>query len=305
MGLFAKIAERFARTIVVISGGQPTRLGGAESKSFYFFDFDDNVMCLATPIFLRNKLTGIDKAVSTAEFAKIKSLIGQPGEWLDFELYDRSFRNFDDIAPSDLRDGEKQPFIHDIEAAIAQPSEPGQHLNLWKAPAWPLLVYACRNQRPLAFLTARGHSRTTIRAGIKILVEQGLLEAEPNYLEIYAVGNEKTETELLNTVPDEAERERIRSSPQKIAILKRIAIRQLVEKGLQQYGALPAHRFGMSDDDPTNVSLIVKAMCDCKTKYVDKRFFVINTHQGEHVKLEVFPADMPVTGHAEAGDCVG
>ncbi len=56
------------------------------------------------------------------------------------------------------------------------------------------------------------------------------------------------------------------------------------------------HRFGMSDNDPQNVYLIIRAMCDCKKKYPDKRFFVINTHEGEKVKLEVFPVTLPVAG---------
>jgi hypothetical protein len=52
----------------------------------------------------------------------------------------------------------------------------------------------------------------------------------------------------------------------------------------------------MSDDDPQNVSLIIRAMSECKQKYADKRFFVINTHMNEEVKLEVFPIDTPVVG---------
>jgi hypothetical protein len=35
-----------------------------------------------------------------------------------------------------------------------------------------------------------------------------------------------------------------------------------------------------------------------------KRFFVINTHQGEWVKLEVFPVNYPVTGRAAAGEVI-
>ncbi len=61
----------------------------------------------------------------------------------------------------------------------------------------------------------------------------------------------------------------------------------------------------MSDDDPQNVDLIVKAMCDCKARHMRKRFFVINTHQGEWVKLEVFPVSYPVTGRAAAGEVIG
>ncbi len=67
-----------------------------------------------------------------------------------------------------------------------------------------------------------------------------------------------------------------------------------------------AGRFvGMSDDDPENVDLIIKAMCDCKKKYLDKRFFVINMHECEQVKLEVFPVDYPVTRKADTDESIG
>jgi predicted enzyme related to lactoylglutathione lyase len=51
----------------------------------------------------------------------------------------------------------------------------------------------------------------------------------------------------------------------------------------------------MSDDDPANVVLAISAMRDCKLKYPDKRFFVINTNGKEFVKLEIFPMSDPVT----------
>jgi hypothetical protein len=77
--------------------------------------------------------------------------------------------------------------------------------------------------------------------------------------------------------------------------VKKMAIRDAVAKGLQQYGAAPPHRFGMSDDDPNNVTLAISAMRDCKVQHPDKRFFVINTNQQEFVKLEIFPMAHPVT----------
>jgi len=58
----------------------------------------------------------------------------------------------------------------------------------------------------------------------------------------------------------------------------------------------------MSDDDPKNVDLIIKAMCDCKKTHPDKRSFVVYTHEGEHVKLEVFPIDFPVTRRTEPSE---
>ena len=46
-------------------------------------------------------------------------------------------------------------------------------------------------------------------------------------------------------------------------------------------------------------------MCECKKKYLDKRFFVINMHKGEQVKLEVFPVDYPVTRKADTDETIG
>lgn len=269
------------------------------SISFYFFDFDDNSMFLETPVFVRNSKTGAEQEVSTTDWATVRGDLGKPGPWEDYEYYDRTYSHFADIPADEMGDGRKQYFVEDIEKALLEPAEK------WQAPAWPLLVYACEKQRPVAFVTARGHSRETIKAGVRVLVDRGLLAAEPNYLGVYAVSNPEMVEELVGSLEDDAERDRIRNLEDPTSALKRIAIRNLADAAMQTYGAEPEHRFGMSDDDPNNVDLIIKAMCDCKKKYLDKRFFVINTHLGEHVKLEVFPVDFPVTRMADEGETIG
>ena len=269
------------------------------SISFYFFDFDDNVVFLETPILLKNKVNGEETEVSTTEFATIRGELGRSGPWQDFEYYDKTYSHYFDIPTGEITRGKKQYFVKDVEKAMQEPTEK------WQAPAWPLLVYACANQRPVAFVTARAHSRETIKAGVSVLVESGFLAQEPNYLEIYAVNNPGMIEELLSSIQDDTERKRVRNLEDPTSALKRIAIRNIVDKAVNAYGAEPSHRFGMSDDDPKNVDLIIKAMGDCKQKYIDKRFFVINTHGGEHVKLEVFPIDYPVTGQADEGETIG
>ena len=273
-----------------------TRADG--SVSFYFFDFDDNAMVLPTPILLRNRDTGEDKAVTTGEFAKIRPFLGSDGPWRDFELFDQSFRRFRDRPTEGGEPPAKEYFVEDIERAL------DGHPASWQAPSWPLLVYACEKQRPVAFVTARGHSRETFRKGVRVMVEKRLLPREPNYLAIYAVGHPDTALELLKGA-DAQERARLQALDDRTSALKRLAINAIVDLALETYGAEPEHRFGMSDDDPENVDLIIKAMCDCKKKHMDKRFFVINTHHGEPVKLEVFPVDHPVTGRADTDDAIG
>jgi hypothetical protein len=192
-----------------------------------------------------------------------------------------------------------QHFASDTSTAIADPSKD------WQRPSWPLFVHACDQQRAVAIITARGHSRETLQAGIRVLKDNKLISREPNYLAVFSVGNEQVAAELIASVEDTEEHNKLLALPDRTFALKRIAIRLAVEIAFEKYGAEPEHRFGMSDDDPQNVDLIVKAMCDCKNKYMDKRFFVINTHEGEWGKLEVFPVNYPVTGRAPVNEVVG
>ncbi len=260
-----------------------------QSVSFYFFDIDDNSLFLKTPILVRHRETGDERALSTGAFATVREQLGKEGEWAPFEIYDRSFHRFRDLEDDEAETGRTQHFVEDIERALACPPE------TWQAPSWPLLVHACEAQRPVALITARGHRRETVKAGMRLLVERGMLAKEPNYLAIYCVSNPEIEAELLGHLEDDLARDRILALLDRTSALKYLAVQRAVEQALERYGEAPPHRFGMSDDDPGNVDLIIRAMAACKVKYPDKRFFVINTCLGQQVKLEVFPMDHPVT----------
>ncbi|UCG12452.1 MAG: hypothetical protein JSU72_18510, partial [Deltaproteobacteria bacterium] len=131
-----------------------------KSKSFYFFDFDDNIMFLSTPIFVKNKKTNEVKELSTSEFANIRTELGQIEPWKAYAVYDGTYSHFRDIPEDDLQPGQKQWFVQDVEDALAESADK------WKAPSWDLFVYACRKERPLAIVTARGHHPETLKAGI-------------------------------------------------------------------------------------------------------------------------------------------
>ncbi len=267
--------------------------------SFYFFDFDDNIMFVRTPILIRDRKTKKVTEISTADFAKIRSDFGKPGKYQDMEVFENTYSHFRDIAADQVKPGDVQHFVADVTKAVAgKPDD-------WQRPAWKLFVHACNAQRPVAIVTARGHSPDTLKAGVRVLKEKGLIAREPNYLAIYAVGNAGVAAELLATVKSAEDRKKLEALSDKTSALKRLAIRLAVDTAIEKYGAKPEHRFGMSDDDPQNVDLIIKAMCDCKHKYPDKRFFVINTHEGEWVKLEIFPVDFPVTKKVAADEMVG
>lgn len=248
-----------------------------QAQSFYFFDFDDNVMFLETSILIKNNATSEVKPVSTAEFAQIWSRLGTPGEWENYAVFKDSYRNFRDLPANQLSDSQPQNFVGDIRKALSA----GQHHH-WQAPSWAFFEHACAKQRPVSIITARGHAIETIKEGIRYLKEEGWIENEPNYLTIFPVSNEAIRLELGDT-----------NAEFTIPTLKKLAILKSVETGLEKYGADLPHQFGMSDDDPHNMQLIIEAMRDSKLRHPDKRFFVFNTHVQNSVKLEVLPIGMP------------
>lgn len=250
-------------------------LGG---RSFYFFDFDDNVAYLSTPIILFHKKTGEEITLSSGEFAENHRDIGISGKYqnyfMEFNDESGSFRHFRDkkFTATQVKCGVKQTFIQDIEKAL----EDADHV--WKAPSWNSFYHATYNQRPVSLITARGHHPETIKAGIDLMVKDGHLPLPPNYHSIFPVSNvdirkELGDLNLTKTVPE----------------LKKDAIRFSVEKALEDYGNSPFHRFGMSDDDPKNIELITEEMRELKFKYPDMSFFVIQTFKDSYSKLEVLP----------------
>lgn len=248
-------------------------LGG---RSFYFFDFDDNVAFLSTPLILFHKQTGEEKHVSSGVWAHQHSLIGKSGEYADYEIRweDQSgtFRCFRDHHEDELKKlGLKsQIFLEDLAEALGQPD------FQWKGPSWQTFYHATFNHRPMSVITARGHEPETIKDGVRLFVENGHLPHEPNYLSIFPVSNRGIRQALGDQDLNKSTAE-----------LKQYAIRASVEMAIRTYGYSPHHRFGMSDDDPRNIQLIIEEMTRLKAIYPEMSFFMIETQKGDFVKHEV------------------
>lgn len=248
-------------------------LGG---RSFYFFDFDDNVAYLSTPIIIFHKKTNAEVALSSGEFAAVHKDIGISGPYadyyMDFNDANGSFRHFRDkeLNPLEIKAGKKQGFVEDVIKAL---KEVDTH---WKAPSWEYFYHATYNHRPVSLITARGHHPTTIIDGVNQMVNAGYLPNTPNYHSIYPVSNPEVRKDLGDV-----------NFKQSVAELKRHAIRASVEKAIELYGYSPFHRFGMSDDDHKNVELITEEMRELKIKYPEMSFFVIETFKDSFSKREV------------------
>ena len=246
-------------------------LGG---RSFYFFDFDDNVVHLHTKIIVFHKVTGAEKEISTTDYPVVHPLLGKVGgEWEHFEARDQgttnSYRNFREV-PADLLKGAHQPLVADMLSALQNPYQD------WRGPSWAFFEKAVNNNRPISVITARGHHPYTIRRAIDLLVLSGDLGAHPNYLSVYPVSNPEVRHQLGDI-----------DMKLSTAQLKKIAIKVAVADAFACYGHNPHHRFGMSDDDPYNVALIVDAMRELKQLYPENAFYAFNTYGGKIVREEV------------------
>jgi hypothetical protein len=124
-------------------------------RSFYFFDFDDNVAFLATPAFIFHKDTGAELKLSSGEYAQVHRHVGKSGIYQDYQVdfCDRTgtFRCFrdQDISEIERLTGRRQMFIEDLAAALGFPD------FQWKGPSWSCFYHATLNQRPVSVITAR------------------------------------------------------------------------------------------------------------------------------------------------------
>ena len=248
-------------------------LGG---RSFYFFDFDDNIAFLTTPIIIFHKKSGMEIVLTSGEFAAQNKHIGISGPYsdyyLDFNDSSGTFRYFRDkeLNPREIKEGKKQKFVQDILNAMEEVD------TNWKAPSWEYFYHATYNKRPVSLITARGHGVPTIIEGVNQMVKAGHLPHSPNFHSIYPVSNPDTRKELGDIHLSKS-----------VAELKRLAIRASVEKAIDLYGHSPFHRFGMSDDDHKNIELITEEMKELKIKYPDMSFFVIETFKDSFSKREI------------------
>lgn len=255
---------------------EPDRNYHRGGRSFYFFDFDDNIAYLSTPLILFHKTTSEELYLTSGEWAIHHATIGKAGPYSEYEIrFDDvtgTFRCFRDIDISEVEklSGKKQLFVEDLLAALKLPD------LQWKGPSWDCFYHATFNQRPISVITARGHNAETIQSGIKEFVRAGYLPQIPNYLSIYAVSNKEVRVHLND-----------KEFTATTAELKQKAIRASVEKAIEVYGYSPHHRFGMSDDDPKNIQLVVEEMTRLKSSYPEMSFFMIETHNGNFIKHEI------------------
>lgn len=158
--------------ILVLAG--PLLAARPEHVVAFVFDWDDNVFEMPTRIMLFHKKTGLERGVTTEDFALIREEVGKPGTpWADYELKPApdtgSLRYFGDA--SGLKD---RQFGADVAEALQG--------NAWQGPVWKDFVAATdrvSTARHTYFITARLHAPATIHRAIEDLHRRGLIRYVP------------------------------------------------------------------------------------------------------------------------------
>ncbi len=200
-----------------------------------------------------HRVTGKPIQVSTGEIAKIESSKLYESKYHDYEIRETpdggSFMRFRDHGLK------VEAFEEDIKKAISRPE------NEWKGPSWNAFAYAVGKARPISIITARGHSENTIKKGLYLFYKKGYISKEPNYLNIFALNNEKTRNSLA------------KDDDLSVSTLKKLAVIRSVETAMEKYGYNVNHKFGVSDDNMKNMKQIYKAMKVMKKKYSKNEFY--------------------------------
>ena len=86
-GLMIKRKPKTAQMeLALMRPREPDRNRHLGGRSFYFFDFDDNIAFLSTPCFVFHKDTGSEVVMNSGEFARVSGSIGKTGAFADYKI---------------------------------------------------------------------------------------------------------------------------------------------------------------------------------------------------------------------------
>lgn len=237
----------------------------SQAKSFYIFDFDDNMIHTGSMTYLYHKDSGEELGVLSSQFILERHRIGIEGLYQDYIIDPaplRTYRSF-----GDSEEHGHFPFLEDLKQAVQQ--------DHWQGPSWQRFVKAVSRNRSIAIITARGHHPSRIEEGLQWMASQKLLPQQPQIQQIYAVTHPHTKQMIRWTGEDI------------IWAMKKQALHHFIEQAYQEYGHEPAHRFGFSDDDPRNILSTRQKFLDLKMRNPHHSFFLYEARPKQVIEEEV------------------
>ncbi|MCJ8275380.1 MAG: hypothetical protein HRT44_04330 [Bdellovibrionales bacterium] len=237
----------------------------SEAKSFYIFDFDDNLIHTGSLTYVYHKKTGEEVSMTSSEFIQQRAHFGKSGPYKDYEIDPaphKTYRNFHDDPDID-----HFPFVDDLKEATSKSG--------WEGPSWQRFLKAVDRDRTIAIITARGNDPEQIREGFKFLADQGHIPKQPQIHSVYAMTHQSTKDLIRWTGPDE------------IAAMKKQALHHFIEKVYEDFGHKAEHRFGFSDDDPKNIESTRAKFQDLKLRNPHHGFFLFEARPNQVIEEEI------------------
>lgn len=236
-----------------------------QAKSFYIFDFDDNIIHTDSQTYLFHKETGEEIGLSSGDWISARHEVGKTGPYENYEVIDKPMGSYREYC--DSPEHNHFPFLDDLKRVVQKDS--------WKGPSWQRFVKAVDRERTMSIITARGHHPLKIEEGLKWLHEAGHLPKLPQIHSIYAITHPET-LELLRW-----------TGPTLVSNMKKQALHHFIESVYNDFGHSAAHRFGFSDDDPSNIQSTRQKFMDLKERNPHHRFFLYHARPKEVVEEEV------------------
>lgn len=267
---------------------------GKVKLKYYAFDWDDNLIKMPTKILFKDVKNGGIKEIDTHKFALIRSQLNELG--LEYLPNEGSFINFRD------NDKANEEFIHD---AVSAPT----------AKAWEAFVNCINTASFFAIITARGHSKKTLRQGVRAVIDaekegiskKDLLESIRTYYKVTATRMPTNDDNMLIELylskcqfspvshpsiagvggnsagsPEDLKAIEFNNFKKKMQILSSDLRQKNRKLSLNDKGFLESHEFkiGFSDDDIKNVKHMTKVTKNSKT------VSVFQTDEGGVIKVK-------------------
>lgn len=257
----------------------------------YVFDWDDNILRMPTKVNMEKNENGkwVPVKVSTEEFAHFRS---DP----NYRTTSSSFADFTN----------NEPFLVDAEKAIHNGSF---------APSYKKFIEALTHANPFAINTARGHSPSTLKEGVKLFVKM-VLSPEEKKMMIQSIQKElpKALTQGLSPaqlfdlyldekgefypVSSEEFGERfgleVKGGASNPEHAKKVAIENFVKKlidGVKKHmvaGKYKKISLGFSDDDKRNVKAAQDFLeNELSRMYPEVQFVIYDTSEGGKRKIVI------------------
>jgi|688.fasta_scaffold221497_2 hypothetical protein len=270
----------------------------------YGFDWDDNILQMPTKIYLKSDLGDV-VGMSTEDFAEFRHLIGK--EPFDYE--GETIVGYDENPYRDFTHSET--FLEDTAEAIEK-NKKSPSFNKFKEN----LIYA----NPFSIITARGHSPSVIKKGVKMFIK---LVMEPDEIRTMVknikdtLKHEETFSDrFLNQLDELSVGQTIdlyldergdyypvssKEFGEKFGLetsggasnpehAKKVALLDFITKydDLIKSGKYVNTSLGFSDDDPKNIKAMVEFVNnELSRMYPEVKFIIYDTSEGGYSKIHI------------------